>query len=32
MTVANSFKGDPKVASTYATFLGTLPHGAELAA
>jgi hypothetical protein len=31
VTVANSFKGDPNVAGTYAAFLGTLPHGAELA-
>jgi hypothetical protein len=31
VTIANSFKGDPNVAGTYAAFLGTLPHGAELA-
>jgi hypothetical protein len=31
VTVANSFKGDPNVAGTYAAFLGTLPHGGELA-
>jgi hypothetical protein len=31
VTVANSFKGDPNVAGTYAAFLGTLPHGSELA-
>jgi hypothetical protein len=31
VTVATSFKGDPNVAGTYAAFLGTLPHGAELA-
>ena len=30
VTVANSFKGDPNVAGTYAAFLGTLPHGGEL--
>jgi hypothetical protein len=29
--LASSFKGDPAVAQTYATFLGTLPHGSELA-
>src|SRR4051812_22541468 len=31
VTLASSFKGDPAVAQTYATFLGTLPHGSELA-
>ncbi len=31
VTVASSFKDDPNVAGTYAAFLGTLPHGAELA-
>jgi hypothetical protein len=30
VTVANSFKGDPNVAGTYAAFIGTLPHGAEI--
>jgi hypothetical protein len=30
VTVSNTFKGDPNVAGTYAAFLGTLPHGAEL--
>ncbi len=29
--LASSYKGDPAVAQTYATFLGTLPHGSELA-
>ena len=29
--LASSYTGDPAVAQTYATFLGTLPHGAELA-
>src|ERR1700754_2803824 len=31
VTLASSFTGDPAVAQTYATFLGTLPHGPELA-
>src|SRR4051812_15391131 len=31
VTLANSYTGDPAVAQTYATFLGTLPHGSELA-
>jgi hypothetical protein len=31
VTLASSYKGDPAVAQTYATFLGTLPHGPELA-
>jgi hypothetical protein len=31
VTLASSFTGDPAVAQTYATFLGTLPHGSELA-
>src|SRR3954470_6414898 len=31
VTLASSYTGDPAVAQTYATFLGTLPHGAELA-
>ena len=31
ITVAASFAGDPAVAQTYADFLGTLPHGSELA-
>jgi hypothetical protein len=31
VTLASSYKGDPAVAQTYATFLGTLPHGSELA-
>src|SRR6478735_7484024 len=29
--LASSYTGDPAVAQTYATFLGTLPHGSELA-
>src|SRR4051795_9669684 len=32
VTLASSYTGDPAVAQTYATFLGTLPHGSELAA
>src|SRR3954470_19872149 len=32
VTLAASYTGDPAVAQTYATFLGTLPHGSELAA
>jgi hypothetical protein len=31
VTVADGFTGDPNVAGTYAAFIGTLPHGAELA-
>jgi hypothetical protein len=31
VTLASSYTGDPAVAQTYATFLGTLPHGPELA-
>ena len=31
VTLASSYTGDPAVAQTYATLLGTLPHGAELA-
>jgi hypothetical protein len=31
VTLASSFTGDAAVAQTYATFLGTLPHGSELA-
>ena len=31
ITLAASYKGDPAIAQTYATFLGTLPHGSELA-
>ena len=31
ITLASSFTGDPAVAQSYATFLGTLPHGSELA-
>jgi hypothetical protein len=31
VTLASSYTGDPAVAQTYATFLGTLPHGGELA-
>ena len=31
ITIAASFAGDPAVAQTYADFLGTLPHGSELA-
>lgn len=31
VTLASSYTGDPAVAQTYASFLGTLPHGAELA-
>jgi hypothetical protein len=31
VTVASSFKGDPNVAGTYAAFIGTLPHGGEIA-
>src|SRR3954447_3768187 len=31
VTLASSFTGDPAVAQTYATYLGTLPHGPELA-
>lgn len=30
VTLASSYTGDPAVAQTYATFLGTLPHGPEL--
>jgi hypothetical protein len=32
ITVSASWTGDPNVAQNYATFLGTLPHGPELAA
>ena len=32
VTLAASYTGDPAVAQTYATYLGTLPHGPELAA
>src|SRR3954471_12057534 len=31
VTLASTYTGDPAVAQTYATFLGTLPHGPELA-
>jgi hypothetical protein len=31
ITLASTFTGDPAVAQSYATFLGTLPHGPELA-
>ena len=31
VTLASSYTGDPAIAQTYATYLGTLPHGAELA-
>ena len=31
VTLAPSYTGDPAIAQTYATFLGTLPHGPELA-
>jgi hypothetical protein len=31
VTLASSYTGDPAVAQTYATYLGTLPHGPELA-
>jgi hypothetical protein len=31
VTLDPSFTGDPAIAQTYATFLGTLPHGPELA-
>lgn len=31
VTLASSFTGDPAVAQQYATYLGTLPHGPELA-
>jgi hypothetical protein len=31
VTVASTFKGDEAIAGTYAAFIGTLPHGAELA-
>jgi hypothetical protein len=31
VTLAASYTGDPAIAQTYATFLGTLPHGPELA-
>ena len=31
VTLAASYTGDPAVAQTYATYLGTLPHGSELA-
>jgi hypothetical protein len=31
VTLAASYSGDPAVAQSYATFVGTLPHGAELA-
>jgi hypothetical protein len=31
VTLASSYTGDPAVAQSYATFLGTLPHGPELA-
>src|SRR5690348_8933962 len=31
VTIASSWTGDPAVAQNYATFLGTLPHGSELA-
>src|ERR1044072_5604239 len=30
VTLASSYTGDPAVAQTYATFLGTLPQGSEL--
>jgi hypothetical protein len=31
VTLDPSYTGDPAIAQTYATFLGTLPHGPELA-
>jgi hypothetical protein len=31
VTLASSYTGDPAVAQQYATYLGTLPHGPELA-
>ena len=31
VTLASSYTGDPAVAQNYVTFLGTLPHGSELA-
>src|SRR3954451_5450285 len=31
VTLASTYTGDPAVAQTYATFLGTRPHGPELA-
>src|SRR3954464_14438143 len=31
VTLASSYTGDPAVAQSYATFLGALPHGRELA-
>jgi hypothetical protein len=31
VTLASTYTGDPAVAQTYATYLGTLPHGPELA-
>jgi hypothetical protein len=31
ITVSSELSGDPSLAQTYATFLGTLPHGSELA-
>lgn len=31
VTLASTYTGDPAVAQQYATFLGTLPHGPELA-
>src|SRR3954465_4203283 len=31
VTLASSYTGDPAIAQTYATYLGTLPHGPELA-
>ena len=31
VTLAASYTGDPAVAQSYATYLGTLPHGSELA-
>ena len=31
VTLADSFTGDPAIAQTYASYLGSLPHGSELA-
>jgi hypothetical protein len=31
VTLAASYTGDPAIAQTYATYLGSLPHGPELA-
>src|SRR3954451_17472942 len=31
VTLASTYTGDPAIAQTYATYLGTLPHGPELA-